>query len=64
MHRIGTAAVQNVDEQILVEIRVFVGVARQQIRVIGHLHILRMTVLFGIHRHRGNPHFAGGAHYT
>ncbi len=64
MHRIGTAALQNVDEQVLVEIRVFVGVARQQVRLVGHLHVLRVTVLFGIHRDRGNPHLPGGAHHT
>ena len=62
VHRVGTAALQDVDEQILVEIRVLVGVARQQIRIIGHLHVLCVTVLFGVDRDRGNPHLTCGAH--
>ena len=62
MHGVGAAATQDVDKQILVEVRVLVGVAGQQIRVVGHPHILRVTVLFGVDRDRGNPHLTGGAH--
>ena len=64
MHCVGTAALQNVDQQILVEICVFVCVSGKQICVVSHLHILRMAILFRIHRNRGNPHLTCGAHYA
>ena len=62
MHRVGTAPVQDADQQILVEIRVTVGVAGQQIRLIRHLDVLFVTILFGVHSDRANAHFPGGAH--
>ena len=64
MHCVGTAALQNVDQQILVEIGVFIRVSGKQICVVSHLHVLCMAILLRVHRNRGNPHLTGGAHYA
>lgn len=64
MHCVGTAAPQNVDQQILVEIGVFIRVSGKQICVVSHLHVLCMAILLRVHRNRGNPHLTGGAHYA
>jgi hypothetical protein len=56
--------VQDVYEQVFVEVRVGVGVTREQVCLVRHLDILRMAVLFGVHDHGGDAHLTRGAHHT
>ena len=64
MHRVRTGTLKNVDQRILVEIRVLVGIAAQQERFIGKIDILRFAILLGIYRDSGYAHFASGTHHT
>jgi hypothetical protein len=59
---IRAAATQYVNHQLFVEIGVAIRVAGKQIRLVGHLDVLRVAVLLGIDGHGGNAHFARGAH--
>ena len=64
MHRVRTGTLKNVDQRILVEIRVLVGIAAQQERFIGKIDILRFAILLGIYRDSGYAHFTSGTHHT
>ena len=64
VHGVRAGPVQDADQQVLVEVCARVCVTRQQVRLVGQLDVLGVAVLFGVHRHRGNPHLPGGSHHA
>ena len=64
VHGVRTGFVQDVDQQILVEVRVLVGVAGEQVCLVGHVHIAAIAILFGVDSHGGDTHLLGRTHYA
>ena len=64
MHGIRTGLVQDVNQQILVEVRVLVGVAGEQVCLLGHVHRAAIAILFGVDGHGGDTHLLGRAHHA
>ena len=64
VHGVRTGLAQDVDQQILVEVRVLVGVAGEQVCLVGHVHIAAIAILFGVDGHGGDTHLLGRAHHA
>ena len=63
VYGVGAGPLQDLDHEVLVEVGVLVGIAREQIRLVGHAHILRFTVLLGVDGHARDAHLLEGAYH-
>ncbi len=59
MHRVGTAALDDIEHHIGVDVALRCRLSAEGVGLVGETHVERIPIQLGIHRHRGNTHLPG-----